>query len=68
MTIIWCIKHETDFGPFFSTKDKAISYVKREVFDDEEAAIRLEDAIAGNDPYCNIIEVCLDDEDTIFDG
>lgn len=65
---IWFIVHETEFGPFFSTKDKAIAYVKTKLLDDEEFAVRGQDVVEGNDPYVNIVEVKLDNEDCQFDG
>lgn len=66
MASIWFIKHETDFGPFFSTKEKAIKYL---IDDDEEMDERRLKAILENrDPYVAVVEVELDDADISFDG
>ena len=68
MAKIWFIRREEvskDYGPFFSTKERAIAFLRE---DDCDAHDDLTDSIDGTDPYINIIEVVLDDERVCFDG
>ena len=62
---IWFIRHETDYGPFFSTKERAIELLKE---DAEWWAKYGEEVLADKSPYTTIQEVELDDKDVCFDG
>ena len=59
---IWFIRSETDYGPFFSTKEKAISYLENQETLDGNCKY------TENNPYVNIEEVELDKENICFDG
>lgn len=75
---IFFIKEETTFGPFFSSREKAIAHVKAEFEefdpdgeDKEENEKTLQLLREGkSDGYISIIEVELDNDsiDNIFDG
>lgn len=68
MAKIYFIKHETDFGPFFSTKKKARTYLEKDADIDEVSSEEIDEMMAGEHDYTNVIEVELDDEDVSFDG
>ena len=63
---IWFIKHERSYGPFFSSRQKAIYWLMQDV-DDNHSALRLADILTDSDPYTSIVEVELDKEQ-FFDG
>jgi hypothetical protein len=72
MATICFIQRETDYGPFFSTRDKAEQYLKDQVPEDadDEEKKELAEQLAGKSCYVNIVEVELDNTDTrsMFDG
>ena len=68
MSKVYIIKHETDFGPFFSSKEKVIAYLKDPDHADVDDPSRINPILEGRDPYINVLEVELDDEDVCFDG
>ena len=63
---IWFIRHETDYGPFFSTREKAIEWLKQDE-ENDNLPQHLAEILAGDDPYTSLMEVELDTE-TYFDG
>ncbi len=65
MAKICFIRHETDYGPFFSDQRKAAAHLK-DVHEHTEAEIAK--IVAGSDPYTAIVEVELDDPNVCFDG
>ena len=67
MASVFFIRHETSYGPFFSSKEKAAAYLLKDGFEapgEEELAEMLE----GRHCYCNVVEVELDNPDISFDG
>ena len=68
MPKVYIIKHETDFGPFFSSKDKVKAYLEDPYHVDANDPARIDLILEGRDPYINVLEVELDDEDVCFDG
>lgn len=72
MSTICFIQRETDYGPFFSDREKAETYLKAQVPEDasDEEKKELAEQLAGKSCYVNIVEVELDNTDTrnIFDG
>ena len=60
---IWFLRRETDYGPFFSSRENAIAFLDSENDDD----LDLESTLNGTDPYINLVEVELDTE-VYFDG
>jgi hypothetical protein len=63
--MIWFIQEETTYGPFFSDIDKAEGYLRH---DCEMEEAQLARALAGTDPYINVVGVVLDDASVSFDG
>ncbi len=58
------LRYETSYGPFFSSKGKAASYMSDQDYTEEQ----IEEALNNTSDYVNIVPVTLDDEDTSFDG
>jgi len=63
---IFFIRHETSYGPFFSSKKKAETYLRDQEY--PECEEDLQDMLAGRHDYCNVVEVQLDDITRHFDG
>lgn len=68
MARIFVIKHETDVGPFFSSKAKARAYLEHPNHKINSDGWTPDDAMEGNDPYVNVLEIELDDERVCFDS
>jgi len=62
---IYFIKHETDYGPFFSSRAKALDYLKE---DSEWWKVWGAGIETDKDAYITVQEVELDDENVRFDG
>jgi hypothetical protein len=62
---IYFIRNETDYGPFFSTRDKAIQYIGDSYRHDPKERDAI---IHGDSCYTGIQEVELDQRGVIFDG
>ena len=69
MTInkIWFIRRETDYGPFFSSKEKAIRYLLDRENEEEDGEVDISKILADKDPYISLVEVILDKE-VFYDG
>lgn len=67
MAKIWFIRKETDYGPFFSSKEKAIQYLLDRENEEEDSDADISKILADNDPYTSLVEVTLDKE-VFFDG
>jgi hypothetical protein len=72
---IYFIQHETDYGPFFSSREKAVTFLKKDMLSPNaspelrrQEEEELEKAIAGKSCYTNLVPVTLDDESVSFDG
>lgn len=71
---IYFIRHETSYGPFFSTREQAIDCALKRLEDNTinnsptYIVNRINDILKGTDPYISIEDVTLDDEDVCFDG
>lgn len=66
MSKIYLIRHETSYGPFLSSREKARDYLEQ--LHDEADSSEIEEMLEGNHPYTNMIEVELDDKKYRFDG
>ena len=62
--------NETKYGPFFSSLEKAIAYLKvhREDDEDDKDTEWLKAVIRGDDTYTSIERVMLNDVQVRYDG
>lgn len=68
MKYIYYIRHETDYGPFFSSRKKAIAYLQDDGEDGRWWAEHGKDVVNGDDAYTTIQKVKLDDINERYDG
>jgi hypothetical protein len=61
---IYFIRHETEYGPFFDSKDKAVTYL----LGGKTSPETILQIVEGTDPYTDIVEVELNDITVSFDG
>ncbi len=58
------IRHETDYGPFFSSRGLAETYLRDQDYPEDQ----ITRALAGTGPHIDVVSVTLDDPEVHFDG
>ena len=65
LTLSICfIQEETTYGPFFTSRGRAEQYLKDRGLGEKNMSL----AMAGRNPYINVVSVVLNDEKVSFDG